>query len=274
MNAPDNWPNRRWRLVNAPTADALPAASVRARANHDARRLAQSRWLLRRKHDGRYLATLDAHGRLHALHGSARRHDAGLAELLRMLETGSTHETLPTDGTEATLHALGVPADYGERHGLALVPEPATLWFAGFDRYRRPLWMEASAGHAWRRMQGAARADEVVLEAISAFRSHDYQLGIFRRKLARGLALQDILSVNAAPGFSEHHSGRALDISCPGQAAAEESFENTAAFAWLGANAGRFGFVLSYPRDNPHGIVHEPWHWCHRPQDVRKASTE
>ena len=27
------------------------------------------------------------------------------------------------------------------------------------------------------------------------------------------------------------------------------------------ANAGDFGFVMSYPRDNPHGIVYEPWHW-------------
>ena len=272
MKAPDNWPGRGWRLVNAPTVDALPAASVRARGNHDARTLAQSRWLLRRKHDGRYLATLDAGGRLHALHGSARRHDSGLAELLRALEGGDTHDTLPTGGTEAILHALGVPADYGERHGLALVPEPATLWFAGFDRYRRPLWMEAAASRAWQRMREAAKADEVVLEAISAFRSHDYQLGIFRRKLLRGLALEDILRVNAAPGFSEHHSGRALDLSCPGAAAAEESFEDTAAFEWLRGNAGRFGFVLSYPRDNPNGIVYEPWHWCHRPQDVRSAS--
>jgi D-alanyl-D-alanine carboxypeptidase len=77
--------------------------------------------------------------------------------------------------------------------------------------------------------------------------------------------LDDILAVNTAPGFSEHHSGRALDLSTPGEAAAEESFESTSAFAWLCAHAARFGFVLSYPRDNPHGIVYEPWHWCLKP---------
>ena len=35
-----------------------------------------------------------------------------------------------------------------------------------------------------------------------------------------------------------------------------------AVHAWLVANAVRFGFALSYPRDNPHGIAYEPWHWC------------
>jgi len=74
--------------------------------------------------------------------------------------------------------------------------------------------------------------------------------------------VEEILTVNAAPGYSEHHSGYALDIGTPGEPPAEESFESTAAFAWLGEHAGRFGFQLSYPRDNPHGIVYEPWHWC------------
>jgi D-alanyl-D-alanine carboxypeptidase len=45
----------------------------------------------------------------------------------------------------------------------------------------------------------------------------------------------------------------------------EEDFEETPAFRWLSANAGRFGFVLSFPRDNPHDYVYEPWHWCYRP---------
>ena len=110
-------------------------------------------------------------------------------------------------------------------------------------------------------MRAAARGDEVVLEAISGYRSHDYQLGIFRRKLGRGQTVAEILRVNAAPGFSEHHGGEVLDISTPGEPAAEESFESTPAFAWLQGHAQDFGFELSYPRGNPHGIDYEPWHW-------------
>ena len=73
--------------------------------------------------------------------------------------------------------------------------------------------------------------------------------------------MQAILQVNAAPGFSEHHSGLALDIGTPGEPPAEETFEHTAAFAWLQSDAGQHGFAMSYPRDNPNGIVYEPWHW-------------
>lgn len=268
-----DWPARHWHLVNSRSVEAVPAASLRARGNHDARQLSQARWLLRRKRDGRFLATLDAADRLHPMHWQARRHDRGLADFLLEFTSGATPDELPTDRTEAFLRALGVPADYGGRHALPLVPEPGILPFAGLDRYHRPLWLQAGAATAWQRMQAAARVDGEVLEAISGYRSHDYQLGIFRRKLARGLSVEEILAVNAAPGFSEHHSGRALDISCPGEPAAEESFEHTSAFDWLCKHAGRFGFVMSYPRDNPHGIVYEPWHWCHHDPDA-SATTD
>jgi D-alanyl-D-alanine carboxypeptidase len=142
-----------------------------------------------------------------------------------------------------------------------VVAEPAWLAYAGEDRYRRPLWMHPRAARAWAHMQADARRAGVVLEAISGYRSHDYQLGIFARKRGRGLSVEEILAVNAAPGFSEHHDGRALDIGTPGEPPAEESFEHTDAFAWLRANAAGHGFRMSYPRDNPHGIVYEPWHW-------------
>lgn len=255
-------------LINTPDVELWPADLLRARGNHDARTLAQARWLLRRKRDGRYLAAaldrglmpllprwtagIDADAALDALDHAPSSGGQGLAPA----------PPLPPHRIEARLDALGLRAgDYAQRTGLALVPEPAWLAYAGLDRYRRPLWLQADAALAWRRLQAAARADDVPLEAISGYRSHDYQLGIFERKRARGLAVDAILAVNAAPGFSEHHAGRALDIGAPGEPPAEESFERTAAFAWLRERAAGHGFVMSYPRDNPHGIVHEPWHW-------------
>jgi D-alanyl-D-alanine carboxypeptidase len=120
-------------------------------------------------------------------------------------------------------------------------------------------------------MRAAARADGVALEAISGYRGLAYQAGIVARKRARGLSIAQILAVNAAPGYSEHHDGRALDIGTPGAPAAEESFEDTPAFAWLQAHAGRFGFRMSYPRDNPHGVVYEPWHWRWHPAAAARA---
>lgn len=121
--------------------------------------------------------------------------------------------------------------------------------------------MQHDAALAWRHMQRAAQTENIILDAISGYRGHAYQHGIFKRKLARGQTVQEILKVNAAPGYSEHHSGRAIDIGTPNEPPAEESFENTAAFSWLMKHAADFGFRLSYPRNNPHDIDYEPWHW-------------
>src|SRR5579875_1789940 len=110
-----------------------------------------------------------------------------------------------------------------------------------------------------------ATRDGIDLQVVSAFRSIEYQLGILERKLARGQTIDEILRVSAAPGYSEHHSGRAVDLTTPGFAALEEDFERSPAFAWLMRNASPFGFALSYPRGNPHGIAYEPWHWCWHP---------
>ena len=101
-----------------------------------------------------------------------------------------------------------------------------------------------------------------MLQVVSAYRSVAYQEGILRGKLERGQAMEDILRVSAAPGYSEHHSGRALDLTTPGFTALEEEFERSDAFAWLTENAGAFAFRLSFPRDNPHDIAYEPWHWA------------
>lgn len=159
---------------------------------------------------------------------------------------------------------LGVPADYGRQRRLAIVREPARLECIGRDIHDRWQWLAPPAAAAWRRMQAAASDDGIDLQPVSAFRSADYQLGIVRRKCERGLTMDDILKVSAAPGYSEHHSGRAVDVTTPGFPALEEAFERSPAFDWLCRRAAQFGFTLSYPRGNPHGIAYEPWHWCWR----------
>lgn len=256
-------------LINTPDIELWPARVLSARGNRDARAISDADRVLRRKRDGRFLAAHGPSGTVDLLYGW--RNERGVGAALRALQEAERGRvtragsslSLPLDRISAHLERIGLDDRYGARTGLPLVPEPSQLAFAGFDRYRRPLWLDARASHAWRGMQAAALRDGIVLEAISGYRSHDYQLGIVERKLARGLGLDAILEVNAAPGYSEHHSGRALDIGAPGEPPAEESFERTPAFAWLQRNAAGYGFTMSYPRDNPHGIVYEPWHWCH-----------
>ena len=256
-------------LLNSADIETWPAWLLRARGNHDARLLATSRWVLRRKSDGRYLAALDAGGGAVPMIPRLT-HEPGLGDAARWHARRSFRQArashppvaLPMHALATRLQRLGLDADaYAETSGLPLVAEPDWLALAGFDRWRRPLWLREDAARAWTRMQAAALAGGIVLEAVSGYRSHAYQLGIFERKRARGLDVDEILQVNAAPGFSEHHSGLALDIGTPGEPPAEETFEATPAFDWLARHAASHGFHMSYPRDNPHGIVYEPWHW-------------
>lgn len=253
------------RLLNTADIELWPAALLRARSNADARALSRAHAVLRRKRDGRYLAAALPEGLLPLVPRLAI--EAGINEALDLLEADALRgpprapQALPLHRLQDRLEALGIDDGYAQRAGLSLVAEPEWLLLADFDRYRRPLWLQPVAARAWRAMRSAAATDGIVLESISGYRSHDYQLGIFERKLARGQSLAQILAVNAAPGYSEHHGGCALDIGTPGEPAAEESFEATPAFAWLSTHACAHGFAMSYPRGNPHGIVYEPWHW-------------
>lgn len=166
-----------------------------------------------------------------------------------------------------TLHRrLGIPAGYGERTGLPLQAEPEALVTVLVGAGGRQHRLAPQAAARWSQMEAAAERDAIRLRLISAFRSAEYQAGLIERKLAQGLGLEEILRVNAAPGYSEHHSGRAVDIATPEQEPLIEAFEQSDAFAWLQHNAHRWGFVLSYPRDNPYGIVYEPWHWALPPE--------
>jgi D-alanyl-D-alanine carboxypeptidase len=158
--------------------------------------------------------------------------------------------------------SLGIPLDHAQRGGLPLQFEARRLVSIGQDIYEREQRLWQPAAGSWRALVGAAREDGVELQLVSAYRSVDYQAGILRRKLERGQAIDEILAVSAAPGFSEHHSGRAVDLTTPGYPVLEEAFEDSEAFAWLNRHAGEFGFRLSYPRGNPYGVIYEPWHWA------------
>jgi D-alanyl-D-alanine carboxypeptidase len=165
----------------------------------------------------------------------------------------------------AALHdSLGIPADYGPTRLIPIQMEAGGLVSIGPDIYQREQRLVPKAAMAWQSMKNSASAEGVELQVVSAYRSVDYQDGILRRKLENGQKIDEILKVSAAPGYSEHHTGRAVDITTPGYPVLEEEFEGSEAFSWLTESAGNFGFRMSFPRGNPHGVAYEPWHWAWR----------
>lgn len=124
--------------------------------------------------------------------------------------------------------------------------------------------LRAPAARAFRDMVAAASAEGVSLMPLSAFRSMNEQEQVyFGLRAERGQSLEQRAQVSAPPGFSEHHTGYAIDIGDGNVPAANLSptFEQTRAFQWLQANANRFSFELSFPKGNKQGVTYEPWHW-------------
>lgn len=146
--------------------------------------------------------------------------------------------------------------------GLRECEEATTLEIAEVGADGRNHLLVSSAAEAWRCLKAAALVDGIDLYIVSAFRSIDRQAEIVRRKLEAGVAVESILTICAPPGFSEHHTGRAVDISTPGSRALEVEFDKTPAYAWLTGRAAEFGYYLSYPIGNSCGYQYEPWHWC------------
>ncbi len=146
--------------------------------------------------------------------------------------------------------------------GLQLHPEAGELEIAeiGADGREHRLTPQATA--QWLRMKAAAQADGIEMFIVSAFRSVERQTQIIQNKINAGRTLADILSASAPPGYSEHHTGRAIDIGTAESESLSLAFGDSDAFSWLQKHAHEFGFVMSYPPGNSSGYQYEPWHWC------------
>ncbi|HLF11398.1 MAG TPA: M15 family metallopeptidase [Gammaproteobacteria bacterium] len=156
---------------------------------------------------------------------------------------------------------LGIPIDYGRDPRRPGYLEARELEEVEPNIIGRMQKLAPETARAWRRMKHAASESDVELLLVSGFRSIRYQVELFRKKLAAGQDIESILQVNTAPGFSEHHTGKAVDIATPGTRPLTEDFEGSAAFEWLQLNARRYGFKMPYGRGNTFGLCYEPWHW-------------
>lgn len=120
------------------------------------------------------------------------------------------------------------------------------------------------AAESFDAMVQAAKAQGVILMPLSGFRSiSDQQYLFFDIKAERGQLATKRAEVSAPPGYSEHHTGYAIDVG-DGKVPATNlntDFEKTEAFQWLQQNAPRFSFEISFTPNNPQGVSYEPWHW-------------
>lgn len=124
--------------------------------------------------------------------------------------------------------------------------------------------LRLEAAEAIERMFAAAEADGVILYLESAYRSYDTQDFIYNGYVEQsGRDYADTIS--ARPGYSDHQTGLAVDITGMNDLEANFSteFEDTAEGKWLAAHAHEYGFIMRYPKgkESITGYAYEPWHF-------------
>jgi len=116
------------------------------------------------------------------------------------------------------------------------------------------MYLHPTALQAVADMIGSAREQEVgSFFVTSGFRSYNHQVMLYDGGANREFALP--------PGFSEHHTGLAVDIMTIG--ISQWELASSPEGIWLAENSWRFGLVLRYPEgaESITGINFEPWHF-------------
>ena len=91
-------------------------------------------------------------------------------------------------------------------------------------------------------------------QAIMEERIAEYQAGGYSAQEAKKMA-ESYVSI---PGTSEHQLGLAVDINADTSVSSSDEV-----YAWLDANAYRYGFIKRYSSDKTEitGVNNEPWHY-------------
>ncbi len=122
------------------------------------------------------------------------------------------------------------------------------------------------------------------MHICSAYRSYEEQKTVFNETMQtwvdQGNSYVDAYTETsksvAVPGYSEHATGLAMDITSEGYQELDEKQAETAEAKWLAENCYKYGFILRYPSDKSDitGIVYEPWHYRYVGKEVAKEIKE
>ncbi len=102
--------------------------------------------------------------------------------------------------------------------------------------------------------------DDVLV--VSSFRGLEKQEEIYRDREER-YGSEYAASYVAVPGYSEHHTGLAMDLSVYTEDGATYDIETYPDCAWFMSNYDRYGYILRYPEHKAGvtSINYEGWHY-------------
>lgn len=187
--------------------------------------------------------------------------NSNMIDASNMSSMNSNTQGAPIDTKADSITVLvnkdyGLPSDYVPND--LEIPDIAF----SFSGYHEKKLMREEAAKALEAMFQDAEEAGLSLLGVSGYRSFERQQAIYDRNVERdGRRLADLYS--ARPGFSEHQTGLAMDISTPSiHNRLDETFAATPEGKWLADHASEYGFIIRYPKDKSEitGYAYEPWH--------------
>lgn len=134
----------------------------------------------------------------------------------------------------------------------------------GYENY-----IDKDTYEAFIKMYNDIKKQGLSLFITSAYRSYDYQNKIYNNYVKQdGREKADTYS--ARPGFSEHQTGLAIDVSAG--RTVYTKFEKTKEYQWMKDNSYKYGFILRYQKNTQHltGYNFEAWHYRYVGLEVAK----
>ncbi|RUT33359.1 D-alanyl-D-alanine carboxypeptidase family protein [Paenibacillus zeisoli] len=164
---------------------------------------------------------------------------------------------------------FGLPDDYEPKD--LVYPNVPFTFSEKIDKRK----MRKEAAAALEEMFAGAEKDGISLAGVSAYRSKKTQTSLFNRYVKKD-GLEKAKTYSAVPGYSEHQTGLAIDVSgSDGKCAAESCFGGTKEAEWLKEHAQEYGFIIRYPegKESITGYKYEPWHIRYVGKDIAQDVT-
>ena len=208
---------------------------------------------------------------------------------IELNENGDTQKPAPDELEKPIEETTQTEAKKAEDTGLLILVnksnyldenyKPADLapieYFAK-DRSAEARFMRTEAAEHFNKMMLAGRESGFEIVMTTAYRSYGFQSILYNNYVANyGQAEADKYS--AKPGYSEHQTGLAVDVTAPSVGyALTEAFDQTSEWKWLDENAADYGFILRYPKgkSGTTGYMYEPWHFRYVGIEAAKNITE
>lgn len=191
--------------------------------------------------------------------------DTSIEDVIAIINVGSDKDwyddSIETDLTKETLIIVNKFNYLDETYAIDDLVDMSVRY--AFDGKK----IKSEVYDAFRSMANAAKEDSLTLVANSTYRTYKYQQSLYNSyKNSKGKKYAD--SYAARPGYSEHQTGLAIDIST--LKSTTDDFEDTKEFTWLKNNAHKYGFILRYPKNKEYltGYNYESWHYRYVGIDV------